>query len=129
MFYQQSKQAKKEVRRFISGWIAGKENPLVYNNSLRCYITINHHESVRETSHYASFNPLTKEMVVNNFTEILRYARKVGEYPPKENSGQRRFVRLINLEREIEGLGTARLTVGVKPDGQMVQYCITAARA
>ena len=127
MFIQPSKKAKKEVRSFYGSWLSGRESNEVYNNSLRRYITVSSYISGRETSHYASFNPLTKEMVVNNFDEILRYARKTGEYEPKPNTGQRRFVRLINLERKVKGMGTARLTVGVKPDGQLVQYCITAS--
>ncbi len=38
------------------------------------------------------------------------------------------FTKLIILEREVKGVGTAKLTVGVKPDGEMVQYCLTAAQ-
>lgn len=127
MFIQPSKQAKKEVRSFYGSWLSGRESNEVYNNSLRRYITVNSYVSGRETSHYASFNPLTKAMVLTSFNEIMRYARKTGECEPKGNRGQRRFVRLISLERKVSGMGTARLTVGVKPDGQLVQYCITAS--
>ena len=128
MFYQRSKKDCKEVRCFYGSWLHARQSNEVYNNSLRQYITINSYISGRETSHYASFNPLTKEMVLTSFNEIMRYARKTGECEPKCNRGQRRFVRLIKLERKVEGLGTARLTVGVKADGQLVQYCITATK-
>lgn len=38
------------------------------------------------------------------------------------------FAKLIILERTVKDKGTAKLTVGVKPDGTLVQYCITAAQ-
>lgn len=119
----------KAVRHFYSEWLATRENHQVYSHSLRARVTVNSSVSRRETSHYAAINPLTMQMVLTAFDDILRYARKTGEFPPKPNSGQSRFVRLINLEREVKGLGVAKLTVGELPDGKLVQYCITAVPA
>lgn len=116
----------KAVRHFYSEWLATRENHQVYSHSLRARVTVNSSVSRRETSHYAAINPLTMQMVLTAFDDILRYARKTGEFPPKPNRSQSRFVRLINLEREVKGLGVAKLTVGELPDGSLVQYCITA---
>lgn len=121
-----TKQAQKALRAFYSSWIKSREIPEVYNNSLRARVLVNSVVSCRETSHYASLSPVAREMVLTGLTDILRYARKTGEFPPKANAGQSRFTRLINLERNVKGLGTAKLTVGVLPDGRLVQYCITA---
>lgn len=56
----------------------------------------------------------------------MRFAVKKEESVP--HSGMSKgFCKIIILERHVKGKGTAKLTVGVRPDGEMVQYCITAA--
>ena len=122
------KQRSKSVRSFLRQFVAFRGGNTVYNNSLRREIVINSLDSVRETSYRGSLSELNYTMVTTSLLEILRYARKTGEYPSKGNANQRRFSGIVTLEREVKGLGTAKLTVGVRrSDGALVQYCVTAS--
>ena len=85
------------------------------------------HDANAIRSHAAN-HPDALHFITEHFNEVLRYAVKKEESVP--HSGQSRgFSKIIILEREIKGVGTAKLTVGVRPDGEMVHYCITAAQA
>lgn len=124
------KQRSKSIRAGLRQFVAQRGSNTVYNNSLRREILINSLDTGRETPFRGSLNELSYAMVTTSLLEILRYARKTGEYPPKGNANQRRFSSIVTLEREVKGLGTAKLTVGIRrSDGRPVQYCITAVRA
>ena len=41
---------------------------------------------------------------------------------------QKAFIKMLELRCELEGVGTVKMMVGVKPTGEMIQYCITAVR-
>ena len=43
-------------------------------------------------------------------------------------TNQKAFIKMIELRYELEGVGTLKMMVGVKPSGEMIQYCITAMK-
>lgn len=116
-------------KKWKKDWLAahpGQKEPRVYNYSLRNYIYITK-LSKRETTYQATWRVMSTNMVKNHFDEILKYAIKVDEVKPKANKNQSGFSKLIIMERKIKGVGTAKLTVGVRIcDGNNEQYCITA---
>ena len=130
MFYPTSKRAARwdAIKNALADWRQGRPEPRAYNNSLRAYIDVTQSVSTREILYWGSKLPESTAAICGHFNEILRYAVRTGEAQPRSNKG-RRFERLIILERHIEGLGTAKLTVGVRPDGRLVQYCITVPPA
>ena len=130
MFYPNSNRSKRwdAIRQTMEAWREGRTEPAAYNNSLRGYITVNHRISTKETPYWGSKNPESAALICGHFNEILRYAVKKEEVVPHSNKGNQ-FAKLIILERTVKDKGTAKLTVGVKPDDTLVQYCITAANA
>ncbi len=128
MFWPKSNRSKRwdAIRQTMGEWRMSRPEPKTYNNSLRGYIKVSTH-SERETAYWGSRNPENTAIICNHFNEVLRYAVKKGEVEPHPGAAAK-FSKLIILEREIKGVGTAKLTVGVKPDGEMVQYCITAGQ-
>lgn len=104
----------------------GQKVPRVYNNSLRDYIYITK-LSKTETTYHSTWLVASMNMVKNHFDEILRYAVKKDEIKPKSNRNQSGLSKLIIMERKINGVGNAKLTVGVRIcDNKKEQYCITA---
>lgn len=129
MFYPTSKRSQRwdAIFQTVDEWRKGRPEPKTWNNSLRGYIRVNR-RSASETAYWGSKNPATLPFITEHFSEIIRFAVRKQEAVP--HSGQAKgFCRLIILERDVKGVGTAKLTVGVRPDGEMVQYCITAANA
>ena len=124
----------KIVRDFFVKWKKdwlknhpGQKEPRVWNYSLKDYIYITK-LSKTETAYHATWIVASMNMVKNHFDEMLRYAVKKEEIRPKSNRNQSGFSRLIIMERKIKGVGTAKLTVGVRIcDNRKEQYCITAA--
>jgi hypothetical protein len=127
MFYPTSKRSQRwdTIFQAVDGWRKGRPEPKTYNNSLKGYIRVNR-RSASETAYWGSKNPETLPFITDHFNEIMRFAVKKEESVP--HSGMSKgFCKIIVLERKVAGVGTAKLTVGVRPDGEMVQYCITAA--
>lgn len=129
MFYPTSKRSQRwdAIVQAMQAWSESRPTPTAYNNSLRGYITVNHRISTKETPYWGSKTPESAALICGHFNEILRYAVKKEEVVPHSNKGNQ-FAKLIILERTVKGKGTAKLTVGMKPDGSLVQYCITAAQ-
>ena len=129
MFWPTSNRSRRwdTIFQAVDGWRKGRPGPKTYNNSLKGYIRVNR-RSASETAYWGSKNPDSLPFITDHFNEVLRYAVKKEESVP--HSGQSKgFSKIIILERHVKGIGTAKLTVGVRPDGEMVQYCITAASA
>ena len=129
MFYPTSKRSQRwdTIKQAMGEWREGRPGSRTYNNSLRGYIRVNR-RSASETAYWGSKNPATLPLVTEHFNGVLRYAVKKEESVPRSEQS-RGFSKIIILEREIKGVGTAKLTVGVRPDGEMMHYCITAAQA
>jgi hypothetical protein len=128
MFYPTSKRSQRwdTIWEAMSQWRESRPEPKAYNNSLRGYITVKR-RSISETAYWGSKNPDSPPFITDHFNEIMRFAVKKEESVP--HSGQSKgFSKIIILERHVKGIGTAKLTVGVRPDGEMVQYCISAAQ-
>jgi len=129
MFYPASKRSQRwdTIFQAVDGWRKSRPEPKTWNNSPRGYIRVNR-RSASETAYWGSKNPDTLPFITDHFNEIVRFAVKKEESLP--HSGMSKgFSKIIILERHVKGVGTAKLTVGVRPDGEMVQYCITAGQS
>ena len=117
----------KAVRKFIEKWISEHPSMRVYNYSLREYIYLKRTLAIRENPYWASKKYKSTMMILEHFDEIMKYARKTGYATPKSDTGNSRFAKFVILEKDVRGLGTAKLTVGIKRiDNMKIQYCITA---
>lgn len=83
--------------------------------------------SIIETSEHAAKRYLST-LAVLQLDSILMGARKVSSSKPKPgNKNQKPFERILNMEYELIGIGTVKMTVGVRRSThKKVQYCITA---
>lgn len=125
MFYPNSNRSKRwdAIQETIGAWVESRPEPKVWNNSLRSHIYVTG-RTMREIPYWGSKNPQSTAAICEHLNEILRFAVKKEEVQPHSNSS-RKFQKLIILERKIEGLGVAKLTVGLNQEGKLVQYCIT----
>ena len=108
-------------------WYENNPSKSVYNADLKDEINVRF-LSVNETIHHASKSYLST-LAVLQLDLILRNAHKIGK-PVKvkpEVKNQSDFSKMIIMECPLIGIGTAKLTVGVKKkSGMKIQYCITA---
>ena len=83
--------------------------------------------SIVETSEHAAKSYLST-LAVLQLDAILTGARKVSIKKPKPgNKNQQPFERIMIMEYDLVGIGTVKMTVGVRRRTQeKVQYCITA---
>ena len=83
--------------------------------------------SIIETSEHAAKRYLST-LAVLQLDSILMGAKKVSSSKPKAgNKNQKPFERILNMEYELIGIGTVKMTVGVRRSThEKVQYCITA---
>ena len=83
--------------------------------------------SIVETSEHAAKSYLST-LAVLQLDAILTGARKVSLKKPKPgNKNQQSVERIMIMEYELVGIGTVKMTVGVRRRTQeKVQYCITA---
>lgn len=120
------KTREKIIRDFYREW--KEHNPLQrkYNLSLKEFINIRM-VSIIETSEHASKSYLST-LAVLQLDSILVGARKVSIRKTKPgNKNQKPFERIMIMEYELTGIGTVKMTVGVrKRTREKVQYCITA---
>jgi hypothetical protein len=83
--------------------------------------------SIVETSEHAAKNYLST-LAVLQLDAILIGARKISIKKPKQgNKNQQPFERMMIMEYDLIGIGTVKMTVGIRRRTQeKVQYCITA---
>ena len=122
----------KAREQIISGvyrqWLEKHPSKRAYNHSLKAYINVRY-LSVNETMEKAAKTYLST-LAVLQLDTILSQARKYGPLrPPKPNSNQKPFAKMIIMRLPLEGIGTVKMTVGLKKNGEHVQYCITAIQA
>ena len=114
------------IREFYREW--KERNPLQrkYNLALKEYINIRM-VSIVETSEHAAKSYLST-LAVLQLDAILVGAKKVSIKKVKPNNkNQQPFERMMIMEYELVGIGTVKMTVGVRRRTQeKVQYCITA---
>lgn len=120
------KERERIIREFYHEW--KEKNPLQrkYNLALKEYINIRM-VSIVETSEHAAKSYLST-LAVLQLDAILVGAKKVSIKKVKPNNkNQQPFERMMIMEYELVGIGTVKMTVGVRRRTQeKVQYCITA---
>ncbi|MBR5433255.1 MAG: hypothetical protein IK117_02335 [Bacteroidales bacterium] len=114
------------IRDFYKKWKEQNPSQRKFNLSLKEYINIRM-VSIVETSEYAAKNYLST-LAVLQLDAILAGAKKVSIKKPKVgNKNQKTFERIIIMEYKLVGIGTVKMTVGVRRrTHEKVQYCITA---
>ena len=114
------------IRDFYRVWKEKNPSQKKYNLSLKEYINIRM-VSIVETSEHAAKNYLST-LAVLQLDAILVGARKVSIQNVKQNNkNQKPFEKIIIMEYDLVGIGTIKMTVGVRRrTREKVQYCITA---
>ena len=114
------------IRDFYREWKERNPSQRKFNLSLKEFINIRM-VSIIETSEHASKSYLST-LAVLHLDSILVGARKVSIKKTKPgNKNQQPFERIMIMEYELTGIGTVKMTVGVrKRTREKVQYCITA---
>lgn len=102
-------------------------DPKVYNRDLGEYIHIDF-QSVNETKYHASRSYLST-LAVLQLESVLATAKRHGKplAPKPGTKNQKRFTSMLDMRCRLPGIGTVKLTVGVRRgSGQKTQYCLTA---
>ena len=120
------KQREQIIRDFYREWKEKNPSQRKFNLSLKEYINIRM-VSIVETSEHAAKNYLST-LAVLQLDAILVGAKKVSVRKTKpRNRNQQPFERMMLMEYDMVGIGTVKMTVGVRRRTQeKVQYCITA---
>lgn len=120
------KQREQIIRDFYREWKEKNPSQRKFNLSLKEYINIRM-VSIVETSEHAAKNYLST-LAVLQLDAILVGAKKVSIKKTKSNNkNQQPFERMMIMEYDMVGIGTVKMTVGVRRRTQeKVQYCITA---
>ena len=113
------------IRDFYREWKTRNPSQRKYNFALKDYINIRM-VSIVETSEHAAKSYLST-LAVLQLDSILMGAKKVSVRKPKPgNKNQKPFERILVMEYELFGIGTVKMTVGVRrKTREKVQYCIT----
>ena len=114
------------IRDFYREWKTRNPSQRKYNLALKDYINIRM-VSIVETSEHAAKSYLST-LAVLQLDSILMGAKQVSVRKPKPgNKNQKPFERILVMEYELFGIGTVKMTVGVRrKTREKVQYCITA---
>lgn len=114
------------IRDFYHEWKEKNPSQKKYNLSLKEYINIRM-VSIVETSEHAAKSYLST-LAVLQLDAILVGAKKISIKNVKQNNkNQKPFEKIIIMEYDLVGIGTIKMTVGVRRrTREKVQYCITA---
>lgn len=120
------KTREKIIRDYYREWKERNPSQRKFNLSLKEFINIRM-VSIIETSEHASKSYLST-LAVLQLDSILVGAKKVSIKKTKPgNKNQKPFERILIMEYKLTGIGTVKMTVGVrKHTREKVQYCITA---
>jgi hypothetical protein len=123
------KTREKIISEVYRKWYEENPSKAVYNVDLQDNINVRF-LSITETMRHAAKTYLST-LAVLQLDVILKCATKVGEPTPIKTgvNNQSIFEEMIIMECPLVGIGTAKLTVGVKKKTKLkIQYCITAIR-
>ena len=114
------------IREFYHEWKEKNPSQRRFNLSLKEYINIRM-VSIIETSEHAAKSYLST-LAVLQLDAILVGAKKVSIKKTKvSNKNQKPFERMMIMTYELNGIGTVKMTVGIRRrTKEKVQYCITA---
>ena len=114
------------IRDFYREWKEKNPSQRRFNLSLKEYINIRM-VSIIETSEHAAKSYLST-LAVLQLDAILVGAKKVSIKKTKVgNKNQKPFERMMIMTYELNGIGTVKMTVGIRRrTKEKVQYCITA---
>ena len=120
------RQREEIIRNFYRDWKEKNPSQRKFNLALKEYINIRM-VSIVETSEHAAKSYLST-LAVLQLDAILVGAKKVSIKKTKPgNKNQQPFERILIMEYDLVGIGTVKMTVGVRRRTQeKVQYCITA---
>ena len=100
------------IANFYREWKIANPSLKRYNLFLKEDINIRY-VSITETCTYASRTYLST-LAVLQLDAILTNAKKVGTVPVKNNGNQKPFEKIIVMNYECPGIGTIKMTVGVR---------------
>ena len=116
------------ISKFYHNWKLRNPSQQRFNISLNEYINIRF-VSITETCTHASKSYFST-LAVLQLDSILSNAKKVSEVRAKQNGNQKPFEHMLIMQYECVGIGTVKMTVGVRRrTHEKVQYCITAFEA
>lgn len=116
---------RKIISRFYNEWKVCNPSLKRYNLSLKEYINIRF-VSITETCTHAA-KTYYSTLAVLQLDAILTNAKRVSTVRAKTNRNQKPFEKMIVMHYECVGIGTVKMTVGIRRrTHEKVQYCITA---
>ena len=120
------KEREKIIRDFYREWKERNRSQRKFNISLKEFINIRM-ISIIETSEHAAKTYLST-LAVLQLDSILVGAKPVSVKKTKEgNKNQKPFEKILIMKYDLVGIGTVKMTVGVRRrTNEKVQYCITA---
>lgn len=114
------------IRDFFSSFQKGRDDRRIFNLNLQSDILIRMVSTIEAIEHSSKSYRSTKavlelEQVLKNARPVRRVAVKAG------NNNQRPFAYMLVMVYELNGIGTIKLTVGVKKsNGDRIEYGISA---
>lgn len=113
------------ISQFYHDWKLRNPSQRRFNLSLKEYINIRF-ISITETCTHAA-KTYHSTLAVLQLDAILTNAKRVATVRTKANVNQKPFEKMIVMHYECVGIGTVKMTVGVRRrTHEKVQYCITA---
>lgn len=122
---QETAQRRQIVKDFIQQWRTNHPDPRIWNEELKDYIKINQVFLIEAVGHSANRYASTK--AIFQMETIMAEAKMEAKTKVKEgDKNQKPFQYMLVLSYQIEGLGRAKLTVGVRlRTHEKVAYDIT----
>lgn len=122
---QETAQRRQIVKDFIQQWRANHPDPRIWNEELKDFIKINQVFLIEAVGHSANRYASTK--AIFQMETIMAEAKMEAKTKVKEgDKNQKPFQYMLVLSYQIEGLGRAKLTVGVRlRTHEKVAYDIT----
>lgn len=113
------------IASFYREWKKQNPHQRRFNLSLNEYINIRF-VSITETCTHAA-KSYCSTLAALHLDEILVGAKRISTELAKNNANQKQFEKMIVMSYTCPGIGSVKMTVGVKRrTHEKVQYCITA---